>query len=142
MKRILVGLDGSQRSDAILEAAIDAARRYDAKLLLFRGVGVPAGIPDDVWHLDPNALVDVLRERAETYLGECARRVPTELFEGTRVQVGSPWQSVCKAAADEHVDLIVIGSHGYSGFDRLLGTTAAKIVNHAQCSVLVIRDHE
>ena len=37
-------------------------------------------------------------------------------------------------------DCIVIGSHGYSGFDRILGTNAAKVVNHAECSVLVVRE--
>ena len=36
-------------------------------------------------------------------------------------------------------DLIVVGSHGYSGIDHLLGTTAARVVNHADRSVLVVR---
>jgi nucleotide-binding universal stress UspA family protein len=40
------------------------------------------------------------------------------------------------------VDLIVIGSHGYDALDRLLGTTAAKVVNHADRSVLVVRAAE
>jgi nucleotide-binding universal stress UspA family protein len=52
---------------------------------------------------------------------------------------GFPWQAVCAAAVDESVDLIVIGSHGYSGIDHLIGTTAAKIVNHADRPVLVVR---
>jgi nucleotide-binding universal stress UspA family protein len=46
---------------------------------------------------------------------------------------------VCKEAHQEDVDLIMVGSHGYSGVDRLLGTTAAKVVNHADRSVLVVR---
>jgi nucleotide-binding universal stress UspA family protein len=37
-------------------------------------------------------------------------------------------------------DLIVIGSHGYGGLDRVLGTTAARVVNHADRSVLVVRN--
>jgi nucleotide-binding universal stress UspA family protein len=37
------------------------------------------------------------------------------------------------------VDLIVIGSHGYGALDHVLGTTAAKVVNHADRSVLVVR---
>jgi nucleotide-binding universal stress UspA family protein len=36
--------------------------------------------------------------------------------------------------------LIVIGSHGFSGIDRLLGTTAGRVVNHADRSVIVVRD--
>jgi nucleotide-binding universal stress UspA family protein len=38
--------------------------------------------------------------------------------------------------------LILIGSHGYSGLDHLLGTTAARVVNHADRSVLVVRHPE
>jgi nucleotide-binding universal stress UspA family protein len=56
------------------------------------------------------------------------------------VVVGAPWEAVCNAARTTAVDVIVIGSHGYSGLDRLLGTTAARIVNHAPCSVLVVRE--
>jgi nucleotide-binding universal stress UspA family protein len=45
-------------------------------------------------------------------------------------------------ATDENVALIVIGAHGYQGLDRMLGTTAAKVVNHADRAVLVVRAPE
>jgi nucleotide-binding universal stress UspA family protein len=80
-----------------------------------------------------------LRKQSQTYLDERARGVPGELLEAVRVALGAPWEAVCTAARDEHVDLVVIGSHGYGGVDRLLGTTAAKIVNHADRPVLVVR---
>jgi universal stress protein F len=51
-----------------------------------------------------------------------------------------PWQAVCEMARTLEAELVVIGSHGYFGFDRLLGTTAGKVVNHAHCSVLVVRE--
>jgi len=44
------------------------------------------------------------------------------------------WRAVVEAAVRERADLIVIGSHGYGGIDRLLDTTAAKIVDHANRS--------
>jgi universal stress protein F len=50
--------------------------------------------------------------------------------------------SIERAAAENDVDMIVIGSHGYHGLDRVLGTTAAKVVNHADRSVLVVRDSQ
>jgi universal stress protein F len=65
--------------------------------------------------------------------------VPKDLFGSAEVAVGVPWQAVCETARKLEADLVVIGSHGYSGFDRVLGTTAAKVVNHAHCSVLVVR---
>ena len=65
--------------------------------------------------------------------------MPPELFDGIEVRVGVPWNSICAEATSLGVDLIVIGSHGYGALDRLLGTTAAKVVNHADRSVLVVR---
>ncbi len=138
MKKILVAIDGSPRAGGVLAHAESIARRTEAKLILFRSFGIP---PDMslAWPANDEPLEQALRMRAQTYLDECARRVPSELLGSVRVSLGVPWEAVCKAARDEDVDLIVIGSHGYSGLDHLLGTTAAKIVNHADRSVLVVR---
>jgi nucleotide-binding universal stress UspA family protein len=138
MKKLLVALDGSPRADGVLAHAESIARRTGAKLILFRSFGIP---PDMslAWPANDEPLEQALRTRAQTYLDECARRVPSELLGGVRVSLGVPWEAVCKAARDVDVDLIVIGSHGYGGVDRLLGTTAATIVNHADRSVLVVR---
>ncbi len=51
----------------------------------------------------------------------------------------APWDGICRAAREHDADMIVIGSHGYGALDRLLGTTAAKVVNHADRNVLVVR---
>ena len=58
------------------------------------------------------------------------------------VVVASPWQALCMSAQAHEVELIVIGSHGYGGLDRVLGTTASRVVNHALCSVFVVRPIE
>jgi nucleotide-binding universal stress UspA family protein len=65
--------------------------------------------------------------------------VPTELLEAVDVKVGIPWDAICQEAKRIHADLIIVGSHGYGTLDRILGTTAAKVVNHAECSVMVVR---
>jgi nucleotide-binding universal stress UspA family protein len=82
----------------------------------------------------------MLQRQAQESLEQLARTVPAELYAGVRVSVGIPWPSIERAAAEEDVDMIIIGSHGYHGLDRVLGTTAAKVVNHADRSVLVVRD--
>jgi universal stress protein F len=142
MKRILVGLDGSPRAPAVLAAADALARAHGGKLVLVRTVGLPPDVPQDFWKTTEEPLLDVLRRRAGAYLDECVAQVPMELraANATEVVIGVPWQTVCDTARRIEASLIVIGSHGYSGFDRVLGTTAAKIVNHATCSVLVVRE--
>jgi nucleotide-binding universal stress UspA family protein len=48
---------------------------------------------------------------------------------------------ICKTAADEKADAIIIPSHGHSGLKHaLLGSVAEKVVRHAPCSVLVVRE--
>lgn len=140
MKRILVCLDGSPRGPGVLAAAVEASRAHDAKLILFRSVGLPPDVPKDFWKTTEEPLVDVLERRAGTYLAECAAKVPKSIQAESQVAIGVPWQAICDAARRTDADLIVIGSHGYGGLDRLLGTTAAKVVNHAPCSVVVARE--
>ncbi len=142
MKRVLVPLDGSPRSSGVLAAAVALARAHGGRLTLLRAVGLPPDVPQDFWKTTDEPLLEVLRRRARAYLDEQLAGVPPELRapEPVEVAIGVPWQAVCDASQRLGADLIVIGSHGYSGFDRLLGTTAAKIVNHATCSVLVVRE--
>jgi nucleotide-binding universal stress UspA family protein len=140
MKRILVGLDGSPRAADVLAAAVTIGRAQAARLVLLRAIGLPAEVPQDFWKTTEQPLIDVLKERAEQYLREEVAKVPTEVLGGSEVGIGAPWQVICDAARTLQADLVVIGSHGYSGIDRLLGTTAAKVVNHAPCSVLVVRE--
>jgi universal stress protein F len=136
---ILVALDGSARAPAVLAKAITAASAQGERLVLFRSIGLPPDVPQDLWRSTDEPLLDVLDQRAKAYLEECEEKVPTAVRAGTRVVIGSPWQSICETAHRLGCDLVVIGSHGYSGVDRVLGTTAAKVVNHAPCSVLVVR---
>ncbi len=140
MKKILTCLDASPRAPHVLATAVDLARRTGAKLVLFRSVGLPPELAhDDVFGVSPNKLIDRLLESARTSLEKLAAEVPPALLEGIEVRIGTPWNAICAEATASEADLIVIGSHGYSGIDRILGTTAAKVVNHADRSVLVVR---
>jgi nucleotide-binding universal stress UspA family protein len=139
MKRILVGLDGSPRAARVLAVAAAIARSQGAKLVLLRAVGIPADVPQDFWKVSDESLLELLRHRSQQYLDEQSGQVPKDLLEKIEVAVGVPWQAICDAAQRDQAELVVVGSHGYSGLDRVLGTTAAKVVNHAACSVLVVR---
>jgi nucleotide-binding universal stress UspA family protein len=110
--------------------------------VLFRAVGIPLGLPPEAYAMSPDSLEELLEREAKRYLETEAASVPSELLEGVRVHAGTPWRSICAQAHELGADLIVIGSHGYQGLDRLIGTTAAKVVNHAECSVLVVRTHK
>jgi len=140
MDRILVGLDGSARAAKVLHEGVELARRTGGKVFLFRAVGIPIEVPAEAYAMSPDSLADLLQAEARKYLDGMAAQVPAELLLGVEVGVGTPWRSICAEAEAQKIDLIVIGSHGYSGLDRLIGTTAAKVVNHAPCSVYVVRE--
>ena len=140
MKKLLVCVDGSKREADVLSAAIGLARKCGARLLLFRSIGLPADLPPAALSMSIDEVPKMLQRQAEAALNELAKGVPPELYAGFRVSIGVPWPTIERAAAEEDVDMIVIGSHGYEGIDRVLGTTAAKVVNHADRSVLVVRD--
>lgn len=139
MKSFLVGLDGSPQERSVLAQARDLAERLSATLILFRAVPLPVELPANALGVSPLALGDLLVDSARQHLAELARTLPPGLVAKERVDLGSPWRAICEAASAERVDLVVIGSHGYGGLDRLLGTTAGKVVNHADRSVLVVR---
>jgi nucleotide-binding universal stress UspA family protein len=142
MKRILVGLDGSPRAPGVLAAAVAIARAQGEQVTLFRSVGLPPDVPQDFWKTTEEPLLEVLKRHAKESLDLLAPSVPPGILAGVELAIGVPWQAICEAALTLKADLVVIGSHGYGGLDRLLGTTAAKVVNHAHCSVLVVRESQ
>lgn len=139
MKKFLVAVDGSSVAPAVLETAVKLARRSDATLTLLRVVGLPVELPERTLVNSPEEVGNVLETLAKTDLAQLAELVPRELVTKIRVELGSPWQKVCEVGVEEDVDLIIVGSHGYGVLDRILGTTASRVVNHADRSVLVVR---
>jgi nucleotide-binding universal stress UspA family protein len=142
MKRILVAVDASPRANAVLEAGIHLARTNGAKILLLRAVTLPPELPASAWAAPPTQIVDGFILTAKRDLAELSSKVPEELFESATAEVGVPWDAICSVAREHDVDMIVIGSHGYRLLDRIVGTTAAKVVNHADRPVLVVRPKE
>lgn len=137
--KILVGVDGSPREPKVLQAAIDLAKSRGGKVHLVRAMMVPVSIPTAVWTLQGEDFSQFLVEHGQKEIALTVDKVPEELRGGLHTRLGQP-ADVLVALADElDADLVVIGSHGYGGIDRVLGTTAAKVVNRAPCSVLVVR---
>ncbi len=140
MKKILVAVDGSSVQDLVLAAAVEYAQRFDASVQLVRAVSLPLGLPADAFTIRPDALESELVQSAKMQLNVLASTIKGVAVEPVIAMVGSPWRTICDLAKTNQCDLIVVGSHGFGGIDHLLGTTSAKVVNHAPCSVLVIRD--
>lgn len=138
MKRLLVAVDGSPRAETVVTAAARMAELANAELVLFRAIGRSSDMPREVLNL-MDSLEDVLIANAHAELERIAASLPKDRVERIVTSFATAWDGICQTARELDVDLIVIGSHGYSGLDRVLGTTAAKVVNHADRNVLVVR---
>jgi universal stress protein F len=138
VKRLLVALDGSTRAPTVVAAAAQVAELSDAKLVLFRAIGPSADMPREVLNL-MDSLEDILIGNVHAELESIAATLPQGRVERIMTSFATAWDGICRAARELDVDLIVIGSHGYGGIDRVIGTIAAKVVNHADRNVLVVR---
>jgi universal stress protein F len=139
MKRILVCLDASPRAPQVLAMALDLAKRTGSRLRLLRAVGLPPEVDQGMFVHAAADVIETMKGKAKVEIYGLAKDAPESLIEAVDVIIGTPWDAICREAKSVDADLVVLGSHGYSGFDRILGTTAAKVVNHCDRSVLVVK---
>ncbi|MFO8115031.1 MAG: universal stress protein [Halorubrum sp.] len=138
--RILVPTDGSDEGECAVAHALDIAAVHDASVHAVHVVDTAsyAGMPMEAsWE----GVTDLLRSDATE-----AVDAVEELAEGTGIDVhtavveGSPSREIVRYAEENGCDLIVMGTHGRGGIDRLLlGSVAEKVVRAAVVPVLTVR---
>jgi nucleotide-binding universal stress UspA family protein len=134
---ILLASDGSDAAEAATDHALLLAEAFDAKLhvIYVLDVAEPSqDVDDSAEHPDLKAK----RERALEYPVEQAERADITVTSVT--MRGSPSDALVTYAGQEDIDLIVMGTHGRSGFDRLLvGSVAERVVRNAPAPVVTVR---
>ena len=146
-RRILVPIDFSGHSNKTVSYAIQLASQGNATVLLLHVFQIPDYV------VTPFARRKQHNDQLESHVGfaEQAARESLSAFEqqvlsrGIKVEayirVGYPFDEIVVMADHLDVDLIVIGSHGCSRMTRLLvGSTAERVVEHAPCPVLVVKE--
>jgi nucleotide-binding universal stress UspA family protein len=142
-ERILVPLDGSLRAERALPLAARLARAISATVILARVIDLPASVgPGAAPLADVEALMAGERETAMRYLEDVARR--PELVDVTTQRQMSVAAAVAPALLEiiqtSRADLVVICSHGRTGFTRWrLGSVAQKMARHVTIPTLVLR---
>ena len=137
IKRILVPTDYSPTSGVALEAALSLASKFGAAvevLHAWSGVGyVDAAIPKDVYDL----IAKEAKDEMDKFISGI--HAPDNVEITSRVQHGIPWEIASQLSSE--FDLIVMGTHGRTGFQRLmLGSVASRVCQHAKCPVMTIRE--
>jgi len=142
IKTILYPTDFSEGSSFALQYAVDLAKRYGAKLYLLNVIyDMAKGAGWYVPHASMDELYKDILTGAQKELDRFGYEEVRGLKNVERVAVtGVPHDEIIKFVKKNKIDLIVMGSHGKKGMDRILfGSTAANVVRFAPCPVLTVR---
>lgn len=142
-EHILVPVDGSDTSYAAVDKAVELAQAFNSKVTVVQVLALDPYIAAEyITAAQTNDLIERARtsilktlEEAKAKFATAGINVETQLLEGQVI-----YSEIVKAAQDLNSDLIVIGSHGRTGFKKMfLGSVAQSILGHANVPVLVIR---
>lgn len=138
--KILIAVDDSPHSRSAVEFLAKSRWPAGSRIIVISVVPIlpPMTPPDMPMNADYTEALRPQAEAAVKHAEAVLRRVG--LCAEGRVLVGEPGDALVHAAQDERADLLVLGSHGRTGFARLLlGSVSSHAVNHAPCSVLVVK---
>ncbi len=142
IKSILFPTDFSEGSAEALKYAVEFANRYGAKLYVLHVIyDVAKASGFYVPHISMDAIYKEIQEGAKKELDNFGVNELSGLKNVERiVQTGVPYQEIMNCAVKNKIDIIIIGTHGRTGIDRILfGSTAAQVVRNAPCPVLTVR---
>lgn len=141
LKSIVVPIDFSATSRKALAYAVRLAEQFGGRITLVNVIE-PIAAPEfaAVSMLIEN---DTAKKAAKAKLEDLVKelKIPSRLVEKVLVRFGAPFAEITTAARTLKADLIILTTHGYTGLKHvLMGSTAERVVRHAPCPVLTVRD--
>ncbi len=145
-KHILVPVDGSATSLAAIDKAVGLAKAFGSAVSAiyvidpypFTGVGADFAYGQDQYLAAAKAEASAAMEAASQRLRQDGVQAETKVVESHTV-----WRGVLEAAEAVGADLIVMGSHGRRGLEKLvLGSVAQSVLSHTKINTLVVRAPE
>ena len=139
--KILLPIDFSPSSQAALEMAADLAKHFRAKLYLVNVIAMfPTTTMPDL--LPETEFIQEATTFAKRHLAKCKAALVTRGVKSTSsVEVGNDIVGNIMEVIDrEHIDMVIISTHGISGWHPLVfGSIAEKVVKLVQCPLLLLR---
>ena len=138
IRRILATHDGSKASDKAVQTAIALAQQFRASLTVISVI--PELYLTELVEMDRVRILDTLTADAKKTLERMKTKAAGVPSLKTVIKYGRPAEEILAAAAKIKADLIVTGSHGRHGAEKFfLGSVSSKVVDHAACSVFVVK---
>lgn len=140
-KKILLALDFHGDNAGIVEKGSEMAKANDAELFLIH-VNEPLAIAyasDGMsWSDQVVSLEASIRKESQAKMAEVAGKLNVPA-SNCIIREGKPSSEIHKAVEENGIDLIVMGTHGQSGLQLLLGSTANSVLHGVACDVLAVR---
>ena len=147
MKKILVPTDFSEHAIYAVDFAAQLTKKMEAELILLHVVEDSSvnsvrftgevELPD----MQDRLFILKLIEKATADLQGAVKRY-SEIPIKQEIRIGNPYHSIREIITEHNVDLVVMGTHGTNNFtEALVGSNAEKVVRHADCPVVTLRQH-
>ncbi|MEI7816418.1 MAG: universal stress protein [Desulfuromonadales bacterium] len=140
--KILTAIDFSENSECAFDYALTLATQFNAELTIIHVINEPVDLRGFyVPHISFEQLEKEIEEGAVAMMEAfCSTRLGSFYNYKTAIVTGIPCDEITMAASEIDASLIVIGTHGRTGLDRILfGSTAERVVRSATCPVLTVR---
>lgn len=141
MKRILIPTDFSKYSEEALKVAAQIAKKHNSEIILLHMLELPHNTSDIMGGGYTIPEIMLYKDKA---ISSLEKLMDSKYLKGLNVSEAIEFKKVPEGVLDasekNNVDLIVMGSHGTSGFDELLiGSNAEKVVRFSKTPVLVVK---
>lgn len=149
--KILLATDGTKHSRAAVKMAADFHLKKGDEIRVISVIDVSVPVTFDTYAgyiPDTTGLKKIALETANKTLEKTKQILEVSVSSDevtivTEIVHGSPESGIVEKAEEMNADVIVVGSHGYNRWERLLlGSVSDSVVHHAPCSVLVVRSPE
>jgi len=138
MKKILIAHDGSKSSEKALKKAFQISETFGSSLTVLSVI--PELYLTELMEMDRARILDTMAEETREMMEKIKAKSKHVKSLKTVIKQGDPAEEILKTAEKMKADVIITGSHGRHGAQRfLLGSVSSKIVDHAECDVLVVK---
>lgn len=143
MKKILVPIDFSEISENAVKFALDLANKMQGEITLFNSIKFDYFYDFQYGDLGAiSAATEEIRQDAEKRMKAFIDRLKTDININYTLSSEPIAMGIKEMVANDGFDLVVIGTHGSSGFEEMfVGSNAEKVVRHVQCPVITIPEN-
>ncbi|KAA8484997.1 nucleotide-binding universal stress UspA family protein [Arcticibacter tournemirensis] len=149
LHKILIAVEDSRYSNQVASYGYDLARKLDAVVALLHVNDIPVSTPyitDPMLNEAPVVMPDVIQAQDESgkkLLDRIADTFGNGITTYTFHKLGNPKEEILLTADEWEADLVIVGTHGRTGFDHFIsGSVAEKVARKAKCPVLIIPNNK